>query len=89
MSIIDQPPAQNSSYGISSAQSGYGAPLGVPPAQQQQSQQQWAPPPSAPQQQQQPPPAQQQPQWQMHYTQEGQPYWVDPATGQSTWDAPR
>lgn len=72
VSIIDQPPAQHSSYGISdaAAQGAYGAP---PPPQQQQ---QLAPPPQA------------QPQWQVHHSPEGRPYYFNASTGQSSWEVP-
>lgn len=76
VSIIDQPPAQTTSYGIGSA--AQGAPQhaqwgGAPPQHQ----------PAMPA-----PPRQPAPQWQTHYTPEGRPYYFDPATGQSVWDPP-
>jgi hypothetical protein len=64
VSIIDQPPTQRSSYGISgtAGHDSYtpAAPMHAPPAQQ----------------------------WQTHYVPEGRPYYFNPGTGQTTWDAP-
>ena len=98
MSIIDQPPAQRSSYGIGSAHAGYGAPAQQqqqqqPPPQQQQAASHPQPQHAAPQQfapqQLQAGYGAPQAQWQTHYTAEGRPYYFDPASGQTSWDPPR
>ena len=80
VSIIDQPPAQTTSYGIGSAAQG---------ASQQQPWGAQAPPQHMPQPHMPPPqPSPAAGQWQMHYTPEGRPYYFNADTGQSSWDPP-